>query len=182
MKDSLWSIDLFRCESATLRTHWILVVMDQYTRRIIGFGIHRGMVDGLALCRMFNHAIRRQPPPKYLSADHDPLYRFHQWQANLRVLGVIEVQTVPYVPLSHPFVERLIGTIRREYLDRTLFWTTADLETKLLDFRDYFNRHRTHSGLGGRPPERDAEGSPSSFSSYRWRPHCRGLYHTPIAA
>ena len=37
MKDSLWSMDLFRCESATLRTHWVLVVMDQYTRRIIWF-------------------------------------------------------------------------------------------------------------------------------------------------
>ena len=33
MKDSLWSCDLFRCESATLRTHWVLVVMDQFTRR-----------------------------------------------------------------------------------------------------------------------------------------------------
>src|SRR5215472_11460311 len=37
MKDSLWSCDLFRCESATLTTHWILVVMDQFTRRIIRF-------------------------------------------------------------------------------------------------------------------------------------------------
>ena len=54
LKDSLWSIDLFRCESATLRTHWILVVMDQYTRRIIGFGVQAGMVDGVALCGMFN--------------------------------------------------------------------------------------------------------------------------------
>jgi hypothetical protein len=51
MKDSLWSIDLFRCESATLQTHWILVVMDQYTRRIIGFGIHRGLVDGMTVSR-----------------------------------------------------------------------------------------------------------------------------------
>jgi hypothetical protein len=41
MKDSLWSVDLFRCESATLRTHR-LVVMDQYTRKIIGFGMHAG--------------------------------------------------------------------------------------------------------------------------------------------
>ena len=37
MKDSLWSCDLFRCESATLRTYWVLVVMDQFTRRIVGF-------------------------------------------------------------------------------------------------------------------------------------------------
>ena len=58
LKDSLWSIDLFRCESATLRTYWVLVVMDQYTRRIIGFGVHVGVVDGVALCRMFNQAIR----------------------------------------------------------------------------------------------------------------------------
>jgi hypothetical protein len=49
LKDSLWSADLFRCESAVLRTHWILVVMDQYTRRIIGFGLHAGAVDGSAL-------------------------------------------------------------------------------------------------------------------------------------
>ena len=46
LKDSLWSIDLFRCESARLRTHWIVVVMDQYTRRIIGFGVQVGKVDG----------------------------------------------------------------------------------------------------------------------------------------
>ena len=43
MKDSLWSCDLFRCESATLRTHWVLVVMDQFTRRVIGFGVHSGI-------------------------------------------------------------------------------------------------------------------------------------------
>src|SRR5207249_741867 len=65
---------------------------------------------------------------KYLSSDHDPLYRFHQWEANLRILDVTEIKTVPYVPWSHPFVERLIGTIRRECLDRLLFWTAADLE------------------------------------------------------
>jgi transposase InsO family protein len=108
-KDSLWSCDLFRCESATLRTYWVLVVMDQFTRRVIGFGVHCGIVDGVALCRMFRRAIHGQFLPKYLSSDHDPLYRFHQWQANLRVLEVTEIKTVAYVPLSHPFVERLIG-------------------------------------------------------------------------
>jgi putative transposase len=86
---------------------------------------------------MFNRAIRGQAPPKYVSSDHDPLYRFQQWQANLRVLGVAEIKTVPFVPLSHPFVERLIGTIRRECLDHLLFWTAADLELKLSDFQNY---------------------------------------------
>src|SRR6266700_1317077 len=44
-KDSLWRLDLFRCESAILRTHWVVVVMDHCTRRIVGFGVHRGGVD-----------------------------------------------------------------------------------------------------------------------------------------
>src|SRR6202008_3340164 len=157
MKDSLWSMDLFRCESATLRTHWVLVIMDQYTRRMIGFGVHAGTVDGVALCRMFNRALRGQLwMPKYLSSDHDPLYKFHQWQANLRILEVTEIKSVPCVPLSHPFAERLIGTIRRECLDHTLFWTTADLEDKLLEFRNYFNHHRTHTSREGQTPDTPA--------------------------
>jgi putative transposase len=92
-KDSLWSVDLFRCESAVLHTYWVLVVMDHWTRGIVGFGVHRGVVDGVALCRMFNHATCGQSLPTYLSADHDPLYRFHQWQANLRILDIREIKT-----------------------------------------------------------------------------------------
>jgi len=38
-------------------THRVLVVMDQFTRRIFGFGMHAGDVDSEALCRMFNTAI-----------------------------------------------------------------------------------------------------------------------------
>jgi len=116
-KDSLWSIDLFRCESLVFKSHWVLVVMDQFTRRIIGFGVHAGNVDGPSLCGMFNHAICKAGSPKYISSDNDPLFRFHRWKANLRILDVIEVKTVPHLPISHPFVERLIGSIRREYLD-----------------------------------------------------------------
>jgi len=78
-----------------------------------------------------------------------PLYRFHQWQANLRLLYIQAIKTVPCVPRSHPVVERLIGTVRREYLDRLLFWTAADLERKLVEFQQYSNEHRTHTGLQG---------------------------------
>jgi hypothetical protein len=133
---------------------------------------------------MFNRETRGHVPPTYVSSDHDPLYRFHQWQRNLRVLDVQEIKTVPYVPLSHPFVERLIGTIRRECLDRTLFWTTADLEMKLLDFQRYYNGHRAHAGLDGRTPEPspDLAASRTTVSSYRWQRHCRGLYQTPMGA
>ena len=106
-------MDLFRCESATLRTHWVLVVMDQYTRRIIGFGVHAGNVDGVALCRMFNCAIRGQRwMPNFLSSDNDPLYRFQQWQANLRILEVPEIKSVPYVPLSQDYASHCTSWVR----------------------------------------------------------------------
>jgi len=58
MKDSLWSIDLFRCESVTLRTHWVLVVMDQYTRRAIGFG---AQCRHGRWCRTLSHVQTRHP-------------------------------------------------------------------------------------------------------------------------
>jgi hypothetical protein len=91
--------------------------MDQFTRRRIGFAVHAGNVDSMILCQMFNIIIVGKSQPRYLSSDNDPLLEYHRWQANLRVLDVDEIKTVPHVPVSQAFVERLIGTIRREYLD-----------------------------------------------------------------
>jgi transposase InsO family protein len=112
----------------------------------------------------------------------DPLYRFHQWQASLRVLDVEQIKTVPYLPQSHPFIERLIGTIRRECFDQTLFWTATDLDLKLTAFQEYYNKHRTHAALKGRPPTETPESKGATFARYRWQKHCRGLYQTPVAA
>jgi hypothetical protein len=55
----------------------------------------------------------------------------------MRILDIVEVKTVPYVPLSHPFIERLVVTIRRELLDQIPFRTAGDLERKLAQFKDY---------------------------------------------
>ncbi len=156
-KDSLWSVDLFRCESLILKSHWVMVVMDQFTRRIIGFAVHAGVLDGPAVCRMFNSIIGGGAArPRYLSSDNDPLFLFRQWNVNLRILEVTQVKTVPSVPLSHPFVERLTGTIRREYLDQVPFWSARDLERKLLLFEEYYNRDRVHRGLNRAAPTKKA--------------------------
>lgn len=64
-----------------------------------------GTVDGPALCRMFNQVIAGMPTlPQHISSDHDPLFQFHRWKANLRILDVSEIKTVPHVSISHPFV------------------------------------------------------------------------------
>src|SRR5216684_3698480 len=184
-RDSLWSVDFFRCESIVLRSYWVLVVMDQFTRRLVGVGVQRGPVNGADVSRMFNAAIHGQSTPRHLSTDHDPLFDAHRWTANLRILEINEIKTVPHVPLSHPFVERLIGTMRREFLDYVLFWNTRDLERKLADFQAYYNAARSHASLGGHTPLTFAGGhtvARAELNNVRWVPHCRDLVQLPVAA
>ena len=180
-KDSLWSIDLFRCESILL---WVFLVMDQHTRRIIGFGVQAGHVDGPAVCRMFSAAVAGVTTPTYLSSDNDPLFLYHRWQATLRVLEIGGVKSIPHVPMSHPFVERLIGTIRREYLDQIFFWNQLDLEKKLVCFRDYYNDDRIHSSLAMTPTMKSGVGENvvANLADYRWKKTCGGLVSLPVAA
>ena len=125
----------------------VMLVMDVFTRRIIGFGVQPAYIDGIAVCRMFNRATAGQPLPKHVSTDNDPLFRFHRWLANLRVLEIDEIKSVPYIRVSHPFVERLIGTMRREYLARLFFWNAVDLARKLGEFKTYYHSSRCHQSL-----------------------------------
>ena len=125
----------------------MLVVIDVVTRLIIGFGIERGSIDGMSVCRMFNHA------------------------------------SVPYAPVSHPFVGRLIGTIRREYLDRVFFWNAIDLARKLEAFRHYYNGHRVHRAIAEVTREQRAGAlrpTPAELDHYGWQRHGRGLFELPI--
>jgi transposase InsO family protein len=73
-KDTLWSLDLFRCESIMLRSYWVMLIIDVFSRRCIGFAVARGDIDGPIVCRMFKCARANQGLPKYLSTDHDPLF------------------------------------------------------------------------------------------------------------
>ena len=141
-------------------------------------------IDGVAVCRMFNQAIAGNAPPARISTDHDPLFRFHRWLANLRILEVEEIKSVS-MPRCNMFVERLIGTIRRDYLDRIFFWNSLDLEEKLKEFQLFHNDNRTHRSLNGATPaERAGRPSPprANFAEYHWRRHCRGLFQMPVAA
>jgi hypothetical protein len=84
-----------------------------------------------------------------------------------------------------PFVERLIGTIRCEFLDRTLFWNSVDLERTLEAFRKYYNHSRVHAALEGDTPAQFCSESitkQADLASYRWQTHCRGLVKLPLAA
>ncbi len=91
-----------------------------------------------------------------------------------------EIKAVAYVSLSHPFVERPIGTVRREFLDQILFWNATDLQRKLDSFRDYYNRQRVHKSRDGRPPAEIAKHD-ATLDRFGWQRCCHGLYELPIA-
>jgi len=183
-RDSLWSIDLFRCESIHLRSLWIMLAIDVNTRQLIGFATHAGDVDGLTACRLFNRILAGRSPPRWISTDNDPIFTYHRWKANLQVLGIDEVKTVPYTPVSHPFVERMIGTVRREVLDHVLIWNEKDLVRKLGQYLRYYNETRGHLSLCGSTPRQKATKAPVSklpIETYTWAAHCNGLFNLPIA-
>ena len=103
----------------------------------------------------------------------------------MRILEIDEVKTVPHVPRSHPFVERLIGTTRRECLDHVLFWNARDLERKLGDFQGYYNEVRSHASLKGYTPLTFAGGHTVArveLNNVRWVSHCRDLVQLSVAA
>ncbi len=129
------------------------------------------------------HKIKGRPPHTKLPVE--ALINYLGWKANLRILEVEEIKALPYTPMSHPFVERLIGTLRREYFDHVTFWNARDLERKLEEFRDFYNFHRVHSALGVDTPA-GSGGEPSislaDLHQFQWQGHCRGLFQLPIAA
>jgi transposase InsO family protein len=93
------------------------------------------------------------------------------------------VRTVPSAPVSHPFVERLIGTVRREYLDRTFFWHKMDLAQKLEEFKSYYNQIRVPQSLEGTTSEEKSGGATTqqlNLGYYKWQAHCHGLFELRV--
>ena len=98
--------------------------------------------------RMFNGAMHGRGAGRHLSTDHDPLIEAHRWTANLRILDLDAIKTVPScASVTSPFVERLIGTTPREWLDPVLSTYARDLERTLGDFQAYYNEVRFHAAL-----------------------------------
>jgi putative transposase len=100
-RDSLWSVDLFRCESILLQSYWVMVVMDIFTRRIIGFGVAAANLDGPGVCRMFNRAIVRQRMPRHLSSDHNRCFVFSADWRTFGSLRLMRSSRLAGTPRSH---------------------------------------------------------------------------------
>ena len=93
--------------------------------------------------------------------------------------------TMPYVPLSHPFVEILIGTIRREYLYQVPYWAALDQERKFLLIKEYYNRDRVRRRLDRAPPDEKGgirDRKIARLDDYCWEKRYCDLYQLPAAS
>jgi putative transposase len=81
-------------------------------------------------------------------------------------------------------VERLVGTMRRAFLDYVPFWNARDLERKLADFQAYYNAARGHASLQGHTPLIFAGGHTVARAELNKcvGSHCRNLVQLPVAA
>jgi hypothetical protein len=127
---------------------------------------------------MFNKIEYGKTWPKYISTDNDPFFEYWLWESNLENhYQIREIKTVPYCPWSHPLVERLIGSCRREFTDHILFWSESDLLAKLSVFHEYFNSYRLHYSHSGKTPvQMDGKRHLASLDvkNFKWIPVCAG--------
>src|SRR5262249_3611357 len=89
--------------------------------------------------------------PAYLVRDNDRAHG-HAFRSRVRAMGIRDRPISPRSPWQNPYVERLIGTERRECLDRMLISGEAHLRQILSSYAAYYNEVRTHLALGKAAP------------------------------
>ena len=117
-----------------------------------------------------------------LSSDHDPLYRFHQWRANLRILGVTEIKPSPIFPGLILSSSDYLEPSDESVWTRWCFGRQPTWKQKLIAFRTITIGIEFTLVSREKLTIETMESKGANLKSYRWQPHCRGLYQTPIAA
>ena len=142
---SLVSVDFFVVPTITFRLLFVFVILSHDRRRPIHLAVTANPTAEWTT-RQLLEAFPWDSTPRYLLRDRDGCYgeEFHEttgW------LGIREVLTAPQSPWQNPYVERLIGTIRRECLDHVIVFHEGALRRTLNSYFNYYERSRTHLSL-----------------------------------
>ena len=90
--------------------------------------------------------------PKYVLRDRDRIYG-KEFQRRVARMGIEQVRTAPRSPWQNPYVERLVGSIRRECLDHLVIFNESHLHRILRNYMAYYHGCRTHLSLNKDAPE-----------------------------
>ena len=145
------AVDMFVVATATCGLLYAAIVLDHHRRRILHFEVIRNPTQAW-LARQITEAFPWDTAPRYLLRDRDRSYG-HGFRDRVRVMGIEEVMTAPRAPWQNPFVERVIGSIRRECLDHVVIFNERHLRRVLSSYFRYYHESRTHLGLNKDCPE-----------------------------
>jgi len=168
------AIDFFVVPTVTFRLLYGFVVLRHERREIVHFAVTANPTAAWT-ARQVTEAFPWDEAPRYLLRDRDGIYG-EDFIARVKAMGIEEVLSAPRSPWQNPYVERIIGSIRRECLDHVIVLGESHLRRILCSYRSYYNEDRIHQALEQRPPRgRDVEpverGRVVSF------PRVGGLHH-----
>jgi putative transposase len=149
--DCLASIDFFVVPTVTFRLLFGFVVLCHQRRRVIHFKV-TAHPTAAWVARQLCEAFPFDTAPRYLIRDRDGVYGEEVTRC-LDNLGIVEVHTAPRSPWQNPFVERVIGSIRRDCLDHVIVLNERHLLRILKSYFAYYHQARTHQSLDNNSPE-----------------------------
>ncbi len=147
----LVSIDFFIVPTIKFKILFVFIVLAHHRRRVAHFNVTEYPTARWAAQQMLE-AFPEDSAPRFLVRDRDGVYG-HCFQGCVKSMGIEEVLTAPRSPWQNGFVERLIGSIRRECLDHVIVIGERHLRRILASYFDYYHRSRTHLSLAKDSPE-----------------------------
>ena len=151
------SVDFFTVATVDMRVLHTMLVLSHDRRRVLGFDVMENPTAAWA-AGVLVRALVGRAGIKYLVRDRDPLYR-REFQVALSQLSLEQLVTAPRSPWQNAYVERLIGSVRRECLDHVIVFHEDHLRKILTNYFEYYHAARTHLGLGKDAPiPRQVEG------------------------
>ena len=168
------AIDMFIVVSATFQMLYVVIVLRHGRRKIAHFEVTRHPTQ-VWLALQVTEAFPWDTAPRYLLRDRDAAYG-HRFRERVRVMGLEQVVTAPRSPWQNAYVERVIGSIRRECLDYTIIFNERHLRRVLSSYVDYYHRSRTHLALAKDCPEGRPTQSPDAGKIIAI-PQVGGLHH-----
>src|SRR5579864_911647 len=149
----LVSIDFLTVPTVGFRVLFVLVVLAHDRRQVIHFNV-TGNPTAQWTAQQIVEAFPWDSAPKYLLRDRDAIYG-EPFRRRIESMGVDQVLSAPRSPWQNPYVERLIGSIRRDCLDHVIVLNERHLRRILTRYFDYYHRGRTHLSLTWIVPTRD---------------------------
>jgi len=169
----LVSIDFFTVPTARLRVLFVLVILAHHRRRVVHFTEHP---TATWTAQQIVDAFSDDSAPGYLLRDRDQVFG-EQFRHRLKGMGIAEVLTAPQSPWQNPFVERLIGSIRRECLNHVLVLGERHLRRILTRYLAYYHQARTHLALDKDAPDIRLIALPATGKIVQL-PEVGGLHHS----